>query len=155
VADIVDQATRSQMMSGIRSRNTKPERIIRSGLHRRGFRFSLHNRRLRGTPDLALPKHGALIFVHGCFWHGHDCHFFKMPSTRPEFWKAKFARNQANDASARATLLEDGWRILTIWECAVRDRPEKDVAALLDRIGAWLKSTRRTLELRGPRRRAA
>lgn len=143
------------MMSGIRSRNTKPERIIRSGLHRLGFRFALHKRKLRGTPDLVLPKYNAVIFVHGCFWHRHDCRRFKMPSTRPEFWKTKFARNRANDISAHQALVREGWRILTVWECAVRDQPEPKVDALINRVATWLRSTRRTLELREPVRKAA
>ena len=96
VADIVDAATRSRMMSGIRSRHTKPERIVRSGLHRLGHRFVLHSRKLKGTPDLVLPKYRAVIFVHGCFWHGHECRLFRMPGTRTEFWRAKIARNRKN-----------------------------------------------------------
>jgi len=142
-------------MSGIRSRHTKPERIIRSGLHRLGFRFSLHSGKLPGTPDLVLPKYNALVFVHGCFWHGHDCRFFKMPGTRPEFWKNKFARNDANDDRAREALLGDGWRVAIVWECALRDRPAREVEAVIGRIGTWLKSTRLSLELREPQRKAA
>jgi len=142
-------------MSGIRSRNTKPERIIRSGLHRLGFRFALHGRKLRGKPDLVLPKYNAVIFVHGCFWHGHDCRHFRMPSTRTEFWKAKFARNRANDEKARTELLNAGWRVLTVWECAVRRLPEKKVDVLIERIAAWLKSARKNSELRESLRKAA
>lgn len=142
-------------MSGIRSRHTLPERTIRSGLHRLGYRFSLHSRKLPGTPDLVLPKYNALIFVHGCFWHGHNCHLFKVPRTRPDFWRKKFARNRANDDRAYAQLLDEGWRILTVWECALRDRPVKEIEALLGRIDKWLSSGKPTLELRGPQRKVA
>jgi len=155
VADIVDAATRSRMMSGIRSRHTKPERIVRSGLHRLGFRFSLHSRRLKGTPDLVLPKYNAVIFVHGCFWHGHECSLFRMPGTRTEFWRAKFARNRENDDSARKALADQGWRVLVIWECALRGRSPKEVTSLLQRVSAWLKTSRRSLELRQPSRKVA
>ena len=142
-------------MSGIRSRHTKPERIVRSGLHRLGFRFSLHSRRLKGTPDLVLPKYNAVIFVHGCFWHGHECSLFRMPGTRTEFWRAKFARNRENDDSARKALADQGWRVLVIWECALRGRSPKEVTSLLQRVSAWLKTSRRSLELRQPSRKVA
>lgn len=143
------------MMSGIRSRHTKPERIIRSGLHRLGFRFSLHSTKLRGTPDLVLPKYRALIFVNGCFWHGHSCKLFKLPGTRTQFWRAKITRNQQNDTTARSELLRDGWRVLTVWECALRGRKDQQIAALLARITKWLKSSRRSLELRAPQSEGA
>jgi DNA mismatch endonuclease, patch repair protein len=143
------------MMSGIRSRHTKPELIVRSGLHRLGFRFSLHSRRLKGTPDLVLRKYNAVIFVHGCFWHGHECSLFRMPGTRTEFWRTKFARNRENDDSARKALADQGWRVLVIWECALRGRSPKEVTSLLERASAWLKTSRLSLELRQPRRKAA
>jgi DNA mismatch endonuclease (patch repair protein) len=155
VADIVDAATRSRMMSGIRSRHTKPERIVRSGLHRLGYRFALHSRKLKGTPDLVLPKYRAVIFVHGCFWHGHECRLFRMPGTRTEFWKTKIGRNRLNDESARKELAEQGWRVLVIWECTLRGRSEKEIASLLQRASVWLRTSRRSLELREPRRKAA
>lgn len=153
--DIVDPATRSRMMAGIRGRNTKPERVVRSGLHRRGFRFGLHCKNLPGTPDLVLPKYSAVIFVHGCFWHGHGCSFFKMPGSRVEFWKAKFARNMAVDQKARKKLLQDGWRVLVIWECALRGRSEAQIDALFSQVSDWLKSSRPTCELCEPRRKAS
>ena len=154
MVDVVDAATRSRMMSGIRSRHTKPERIIRSGLHRLGFRFALHSRKLSGTPDLVLPRYRAAIFVHGCFWHRHNCEFFKMPSTRTGFWKAKFARNRSNDIAARKELANEGWRVLVVWECALRDRSESEVTAILLRAASWIKGHRKSLELSGPRRKA-
>jgi DNA mismatch endonuclease (patch repair protein) len=141
-------------MSGIRSRHTKPERIIRSGLHRLGFRYGLHNRKLRGTPDLVLPKYHAVIFVHGCFWHGHSCSLFKLPGTRTGFWKSKFSRNQTNDRAAREALLNDGWRVLTVWECATRGKSEREIRTLVASIARWLRSSRKSREILEPGRRA-
>ncbi len=143
------------MMAGIRSRHTRPERVVRRGLHSLGFRFGLHNRRLKGTPDLVLPKYGADIFVHGCFWHGHTCSLFRMPSTRTAFWKAKIERNRTNDGNARGFLLKDGWRVLTIWECALRGHSDVQISALLARVSQWLKSSRKSLELRDTQRNVA
>ncbi|GJH36728.1 DNA mismatch endonuclease Vsr [Paraburkholderia hospita] len=137
MVDIVDAATRSRMMSGIRGRNTKPEILIRSQLHRRGFRFRLDARDLAGRPDIVLPRYRAVIFVHGCFWHGHDCHLFKWPQTRPEFWRDKIGRNRANDAKAQAALLEAGWRVATVWECALRGA-NRDIDGVLQRLIDWL-----------------
>ena len=137
MVDIVDAATRSRMMSGIRGRNTKPEILIRSLLHRRGFRFRLDARDLAGRPDIVLPRYRAVIFVHRCFWHGHDCHLFKWPQTRPEFWRDKIGRNRANDAKAQAALLEAGWRVATVWECALRGA-NRDIDGVLQRLIDWL-----------------
>ena len=137
MVDIVDAAPRSRMMSGIRGRNTKPEILIRSLLHRRGFRFRLDARDLAGRPDIVLPRYRAVIFVHGCFWHGHDCHLFKWPQTRPEFWRDKIGRNRANDAKAQAALLEAGWRVATVWECALRGA-NRDIEGVLQRLIDWL-----------------
>ncbi|BCF89266.1 very short patch repair endonuclease [Paraburkholderia largidicola] len=137
MVDIVDAATRSRMMSGIRGRNTKPEILIRSLLHRRGFRFRLDARDLAGRPDIVLPRYRAVIFVHGCFWHGHDCHLFKWPQTRAEFWRDKIGRNRANDAKAQAALLDAGWRVATVWECALRGA-NRDIDGVLQRLIDWL-----------------
>lgn len=136
--DVVDAATRSRMMAGIRGKNTRPEMILRSGLHVRGFRFRLHDRLLPGSPDLVFPRRRAVIFVHGCFWHGHGCHLFRLPATRQEFWSAKIAGNAARDAAAEGALTADGWRVLTIWECALKGRERLPVDAVLDRAAAWL-----------------
>mgnify|MGYP001813680444 FL=1 len=122
MADVVDRKTRSRMMSGIRGKNTRPELLIRKGLHARGFRFRLHDKRLPGKPDLVLPKYSAVIFVHGCFWHGHDCHLFKWPQSRREFWRKKITRNKVKDAESYVSLKKEGWYILTIWECALKGR---------------------------------
>ena len=122
MVDIVTAEVRSRMMSGIRGSNTKPELLLRKGLHALGFRFRLHDRSLPGKPDIVLPRYKAVIFAHGCFWHGHDCHLFKWPSTRPEFWQAKIARNRAVDERTEAALSEAGWRQAIVWECALKGK---------------------------------
>ncbi len=111
MVDVVDQATRSRMMSGIRGRNTKPEKLVRSLLHRRGFRFRICVKDLPGKPDVVLPRYRCVIFVNGCFWHGHNCGLFKLPGTRTEFWKRKLEKNQENDQKPIAELIEKGWRV--------------------------------------------
>ena len=147
--DIVDVQTRSRMMSGIRGKNTNPEIIIRKGLHRLGFRFRLHSDRVPGKPDLVLPRYKAAVFVHGCFWHGHCCHLFKMPSTRPEFWRAKIARNIERDREVRTALQQQGWRRLVIWECALKGKWRLDRDALLMRAAEWIRSGVAEAEIAG------
>jgi DNA mismatch endonuclease, patch repair protein len=148
VTDIVDQQTRSRMMSGIRGKNTKPELALRRALHARGFRFRLHSRKVHGRPDLVLPKHRAVVFVHGCFWHRHQgCRYTTSPSTRPEFWQAKFEANVIRDSAVRTTLLADGWRVATVWECALRKPDQVELAA--ERLAAWLVGKATQLELGG------
>lgn len=148
MADVVDSATRSRMMSGIRGRNTKPEIMIRSLLHHHGFRFRLHVRDLPGKPDIVLPRHHAVIFVHGCFWHGHDCPLFKWPGTRADFWREKIGRNQSNDNLAREALLAGGWRVGIIWECAIRGSG-KNIEAVSQRLSGWLHGSTSFIEERG------
>jgi DNA mismatch endonuclease, patch repair protein len=122
VTDIVDAETRSKMMASIRRQDTKPEQLVRRYLHAAGLRFRLHDRRLPGTPDLVLPRYRAAVFVNGCFWHRHvGCRCAVTPSTRPEFWATKFASNVARDRLNSAALIKCGWRVLTIWECEVRE----------------------------------
>lgn len=138
MADVVDAATRSRMMAGLWGKDTRPEMILRRGLHARGFRYRLHDRRLPGSPDLVFPGRRAVIFIHGCFWHGHGCHLFRLPATRREFWEAKIEGNRARDGAAEVALLADGWRVLTIWECAVKGRERLPVVEVLDRASDWL-----------------
>jgi DNA mismatch endonuclease (patch repair protein) len=135
------------MMSGIRAKNTKPELILRSGLHRRGFRFRLHDRALPGKPDMVFPGRRAVIFAHGCFWHGHDCDLFRWPQTREEFWRTKIARNREVDARADAALAAAGWRRGVVWECALRGKHRMNLEELLNRLAEWLRSDRDVLEL--------
>ncbi len=152
MADVVDPATRSRMMSGIRGKDTKPEMLIRRALHARGFRYRLHCKDLPGKPDLCLPKYRAVIFVHGCFWHGHDCHLFKWPKTRPEFWREKIGRNAANDATSLLVLRERGWRTGIVWECALKGRLQLPIAQLSDQLAQWMVSAEPTLELQSVKR---
>jgi len=151
MADVVDRQTRSRMMSGIRGKNTKPELLIRKGLHARGFRFRLHDKLLPGKPDLVLPKYSAVIFVHGCFWHGHDCHLFKWPESRREFWRNKITRNKAKDAESYAILKKEGWYILTIWECALKGRTRRPQEQVLETAADWLVYGRKDRQIRGGR----
>ncbi|MCH8540848.1 MAG: DNA mismatch endonuclease Vsr [Opitutales bacterium] len=134
MADIVSEAQRSYNMSRIRSKDTKPEILVRSMLHRLGYRFTVNgpkNKKLPGKPDIVLPKYKTVIFVHGCFWHGHDgCKHFRYPKTRTEWWRAKIEGNIARDKDRIDQLEELGWKVLVIWECelkAVRGLPSKDV----------------------------
>lgn len=141
------------MMSGIRGRNTKPEMLIRSALHGRGFRFRLPPRKkknqLPGNPDIRLPKHNAVIFINGCFWHGHDCHLFKWPSTREDFWREKIEGNIVRDRRAIQTLSEQGWRVLIIWECSLRGRTRFDFNELISIVTEWLISGDSILSVEG------
>lgn len=138
MVDIVDTVTRSRMMSGIKGKNTKPEVSIRKALHARGFRYRIHVNNLPGKPDLVLPKYKAVVFVHGCFWHGHTCRYFKIPQTRPDFWLVKIEKNQMRDRYQEVALLSDGWRVLIVWECAVRSMNRKKSRLLIDQIANWL-----------------
>lgn len=119
--DVVSPAVRSRMMRGIQGKNTVPEVAVRSCAHRLGLRFRLHGRGLPGRPDLVFARHKTVIFVHGCFWHRHDCRWAAMPKTRPEFWQAKFHSNQVRDLRNRDLLERAGWRVVEIWECETRD----------------------------------
>ncbi len=123
-------------MSRIRGRDTKPEKVVRSLLHRMGYRFRLHRRDLPGRPDIVLPKYRTVIFVHGCFWHRHPgCRYAYTPRTRVSFWKEKFRRNTARDAEARALLRKAGWRQVVVWECQTRHQDR--LAELLESISGY------------------
>lgn len=136
-------------MSGIRGKNTKPELLVRKGLHARGFRFRLHSPNVPGKPDLVLARYRAAIFVHGCFWHGHDCHLFRLPSTNSQFWQEKIGRNRSRDLQVREQLATSGWRVMVIWECALKGRTRLDPAGLLDRVAAWLSGGGQSCEFAG------
>ena len=147
--DVVDRKTRSRMMSGIKGADTKPEMIIRSGLHKRGFRFRLHDKKLPGKPDLVLPKYHAVIFVNGCFWHKHKCHLFKWPKTREDFWREKIEGNAARDERNIQALLDEGWRVMTIWECALKGKTRRPEAEVANEITAWLSRSSSHAEIAG------
>ncbi|WP_119157874.1 very short patch repair endonuclease [Caldimonas tepidiphila] len=125
MADIVSAETRSRMMSGIRGTDTRPEMLVRRYLHAAGLRFRLHDRRLPGKPDLVFPGLRTVVFVHGCFWHRHPgCRFASVPASRKDFWTGKFEANVIRDAAKAAALQQQGWKVLTIWECETRE-PDK------------------------------
>jgi len=146
VTDIVDKQTRSRMMGGIKGKDTKPELVLRRALHARGFRYRLHSKNVPGRPDLVFQKHHAIIFVHGCFWHRHEgCRYTTIPSTRPEFWQTKFDANVARDTSVHDQLLDAGWRVATVWECALRRPEETALAANL--LAAWLRSSAAEIQI--------
>lgn len=149
VADIVDKATRSRMMAGIRGKDTRPELAVRKALHRRGFRYRLHDRKLPGKPDMSFPRYRAAIFVNGCFWHGHDCHLFKWPASRADFWKKKILRNRQKDRENIDALGKLGWRVLTIWECALKGRASHSMDDIVDKVALWLESGKGHGEISG------
>lgn len=124
VKNVLDDVARRRMMAGFRSKDTKPEMIVRRALHALGYRFRLHRRDLPGKPDIVLPKHRAAILVHGCFWHQHEgCREARMPRTRQDYWTEKFRRNLQQDEATEAALRELGWNVHVIWECEAC-RPE-------------------------------
>jgi DNA mismatch endonuclease (patch repair protein) len=128
-------------MSRVRSRDTAPELLVRRILHARGYRYRLHRRDLPGRPDIVLPRHRAAVFVNGCFWHGHGCSLFRMPATRTDFWATKNAVNRARDAAARAELRAEGWRILDVWECALKGRRRLNPDVLADGLVDFVSGT--------------
>jgi DNA mismatch endonuclease (patch repair protein) len=132
MTDTLTPAERSERMSRIRSRDTKPELCVRRYLHSLGFRFRLHQKDLPGRPDLVLPKYRAVVFVQGCFWHGHHCQKGRVPATRGAFWKAKFEGNKTRDARNTRALRAAGWRVFTIWECELAKQVARERA--LDRL---------------------
>lgn len=122
MTDIVSPETRSRMMSGIRSKNTHPEIIVRKWLHSQGYRFRLHRKDLPGKPDIILSKYHTVIFVHGCFWHQHpQCRYAVVPASRTTWWLEKFRQNRERDTLAARQLKEMGWHVITIWECEVKN----------------------------------
>jgi DNA mismatch endonuclease (patch repair protein) len=129
MVDVVDRATRSRMMSGIKGRDTKPERIVRKYLHKRGLRFRLAPKHLPGKPDIVLPKHRTVIFVHGCFWHRHEgCKYAANPKTNSDFWQKKLSENVKRDRRNSEKLEQSGWQVLTIWECQANEKKLHDLA---------------------------
>lgn len=123
MADVHDKATRSYNMSQIKGKNTKPEMLVRKFLHAHGFRYRLHVKDLPGKPDIVLPKYKTVIFVHGCFWHGHEgCRYYVIPKTKTDWWLSKINGNIANDTKAEHALKEKGWNIITLWECELKPK---------------------------------
>ena len=140
--DVLTPEQRRRCMTRIKARNTKPEVLLRKALFALGFRYRLHDRRLPGTPDLVFPKFRAAVFVNGCFWHGHDCPLFVVPKTNTEFWLQKIGVNRARDKGAVSSLRRMGWRVLTVWECALRRPRQVPIAVVAARAARWLGSKR-------------
>ena len=143
--DKFDRETRSRMMSGIKSKGTKPEMAVRKYLFNNGFRYRLNVSYLPGKPDILLSKYRAAIFIHGCFWHGHNCHYFVWPKSNEEFWQMKIMGNKEKDEMVRSSLHELGYRVCIIWECVTRDM---DIfPASMKTLQEWLNSNTAYLEL--------
>lgn len=136
-------------MAGIKGKNTKPEMIIRKALFARGYRYRLHDKKLPGKPDIVFPGRKAVIFIHGCFWHGHGCHLFKKPSSNVDFWEAKIERNRIVDSRSVEALLTRGWRILTIWECAIKGKKKIHFDDLIKSTVSWLNNSASNYEIKG------
>jgi DNA mismatch endonuclease (patch repair protein) len=136
MADVHSKEIRSYNMSRIKGKNTKPEMLVRKFLHANGYRYKLHDKSLPGKPDIVLPKYKTVIFVHGCFWHGHNnCKYYVVPKTRTDWWLNKLSGNIANDAKAIKALKKDGWKIITIWECNLKSaKVERTLNTLLKKI---------------------
>ncbi|KQP24791.1 hypothetical protein ASF27_11790 [Methylobacterium sp. Leaf102] len=149
---MVDRLTVEQRrlnMSRVRSKGTSPEIAVRRILHSLGYRFRLHRRDLPGTPDIVLPRHRVAVFVHGCFWHGHQCQLFRVPATRTKFWTTKIETNRRRDAIAKTSLISDGWRTMCIWECAVRGRGRISEEELGLAITAFLSGSTKDSDIVG------
>lgn len=136
-------------MAAIKGSHTKPELLIRKALHAYGLRYRLHVKNLPGRPDLVFTRHRAVVFVNGCFWHRHECHLFKWPSTRQDFWREKIDRNVANDERAVSALLAAGWRVGIVWECALKGSTRRNFAEAMQHLAGWVESSERTITIRG------
>jgi len=134
-------------MAGIRSTNTRPEMMLRKGLHALGWRYRLHGCGIPGRPDLVFPGRRALIFANGCFWHGHDCHLFRWPKSREEFWRDKIGSNIARDQRVREQLLDAGWRVAEVWECTLRGRERWPPEQVLADCDAFLRGDAQTCSI--------
>lgn len=136
-------------MSAIRATNTKPELIIRRALHAQGLRYRLHDKKLPGKPDLVFPKYQAVVFVHGCFWHAHDCPMFHWPKSKTEFWREKITGNKERDVRLMDELQKLNWRRAVVWECALKGRGKRELPELIDSLTMCLSSDAETLCIEG------
>lgn len=136
MADVHTKQQRSYNMSRIKAKDTKPELLVRRFLHAHGFRYRLHDKKLPGKPDIVLPKYKTVVFVHGCFWHGHtNCKYFKIPRTRTEWWTEKINRNKFNDRKAQRLLKKEGFQVITVWDCQLK---AKSINSTFSKIISYL-----------------
>lgn len=149
MTDVHSKELRSKNMRAIHSKNTKVEVYVRSLLHRQGFRFRIHSPHLPSKPDIYLAKYNAVIWVHGCFWHGHDCHLFKWPQSNQDQWKAKILGNKRRDAGKKAELHAYGIKIMTVWECALKGKQRLLEGDLIKHLEEWLLSVDHDSEITG------
>ena len=149
MTDVHDPATRSRNMAAVRARDTKPELMIRRALHGAGLRYRLNVRDLPGNPDIVLPRYRAVVFVHGCFWHRHECDLFRWPESRTEFWRDKLNANAARDMKTAEALEKAGWRQAVIWECALKGRKKRDFQDTMQRLIAWIRSGEQAITIGG------
>ncbi|NKJ97115.1 DNA mismatch endonuclease Vsr [Rhizobium leguminosarum bv. viciae] len=152
MTDNLSPQARARTMAAVRSRDTRPEIMVRSHLHRAGFRFRLCEGGLPGSPDLVFPKFRAVIFINGCFWHGHDCPRFSLPRSRVEFWAEKINTNKQRDLRNYEALQQAGWRVSVVWECALRGKERLGIDAVTAACGGWLKGSDRFLVITGDSR---
>lgn len=145
--DVLTPQQRRNNMSRIRGRDTRPELLLRRGLHAAGLRFRLHARELPGRPDLVFPRHRAVILVNGCFWHGHDCALFRMPATNQDFWESKIAANRRRDQRNMLALHHADWRVLTVWECSIKGRSRRPLNDVICAASAFVRGNERLEEI--------
>jgi DNA mismatch endonuclease (patch repair protein) len=149
MSDILNPAERSKRMSNIRQKDTDLERSVRSTLHKLGFRFRISRRDLPGTPDIVLPKWNTAVFVNGCFWHAHDCHFFRLPGNRASWWESKLKKNVGRDRDKTAALQQLGWRVLVVWKCALMGKTRLSDSEFESLLSRAIVQPFRLLEIRG------
>ena len=149
MTDLHSQNVRSKNMAAVRSFNTQPELAVRQLLHKEGFRYRLHIKAIKGKPDIVMRKHGVLIFINGCFWHGHNCHLFRLPKTRTEWWRKKIESNKLRDITVTAELKSSGWRIIQVWECAIKGKTKIGHSKLRNQLIEAIFSEEMLLEIRG------
>jgi DNA mismatch endonuclease, patch repair protein len=141
MTDVLTWEQRHRCMSSVRSKDTGPEMLLRSVLHRAGLRYRLHDGTLPGSPDLAFPRFRAAVFVHGCYWHSHGCYKSTVPKSRRAFWEAKFSANRERDERNIRSLRERGWRIMIVWECALKGKTSWSAVVVANTVKEWLQSS--------------
>ena len=149
MSDVYDKAKRSAVMARVRSRDTGPELRLRRLLTGLGARYRLHRQDLPGSPDVVMPGRRLAIFVHGCFWHGHDCPLFRLPATRPEFWATKILGNRERDRCTAQALRATGWRMLTVWECSLKGPARQPLAEIMDHCVGFIRGEAQEVALAG------